>query len=200
VIRLMYRGALVIWLLSPTRALAGGAIALSVVSMVAACGGQASVSLPGKALPGKAPAAAAASAPALSARQQVVTAYTGYLSALAAADDSRSAARARAILGKYLPASTIGSAVSAFRAYWRRGEVSYGSVVPHLLRVRVSGDRAYVHDCQDTTGSGLADARTGQAIPGTMGTGYENLITRLQRVRGRWLVMIQTVLVASCQA
>jgi hypothetical protein len=129
----------------------------------------------------------------LTVREQVVAAYTGYTTAMAAAFASRSPARVRELLRPYLDAATIRNAVGAFRRAWAAGEVSYGQVVQHVIGVRIQGRAAWVHDCENASHAGLQYARTGQIVPGSLGMPDDNIVTRLSLVHGYWIVSVQTV-------
>jgi hypothetical protein len=124
-------------------------------------------------------------------RQQVLAALTGYTAALGQAEQSRSVAVARRLLRPYLAVSRIGGLVSAVSAIWARGNRFYGDDVLHIIGVHIDGHRAYVHDCDDTTGMGLEGAATGQALPGSAGVRDANLVTRLDQVAGHWVVESQ---------
>jgi hypothetical protein len=166
------------------------------VLAVAGCGGQASVALPQQTAAPSAPAVAATDPPA-TPRQQVTAAYTGYWQALGQALDTRNAAQARAILAQYVTGASIPLLISGFRADWARDEIQYGSPVPHILSVQVSGDHAAVHDCADFSNAGVQDARTGQVV-GSLGNPHVNVISTLVLVHGRWLVSNQVPVVLSC--
>jgi hypothetical protein len=134
----------------------------------------------------------ALAAPAVpTSRQRVVAALAGYVTALGQAERSRSRASARRILRPYLAADRIGGLVQALSAIWARGEAFYGGDVLHVLTVRIGGGRAYVHDCDNTSGMGLEYASSGQAVPGSSGSAHDNVVTRLELVRGRWQVESQ---------
>jgi hypothetical protein len=163
---------------------------------VAGCGGQASVALPHKSAP-PAVAPAAVNDPTLTVRQQVIAAYTGYWQALGQALDSQNAGRAQAILARYVPAVSIPSLISSFKADWAQGEIQYGGPVPHIIGVQVTGGHAAVHDCADFSNAGLQDARTGQ-VAGSLGNPHVNLISTLVLTHGRWLVSNQVPVVLSC--
>lgn len=143
---------------------------------------------PSVAVPG--PAVTATAGP-LTPRQRVAVALAGYATALTQAEDSRSAAAARQLLRPYLVAGRIAGVVSAISAVWSRGEVFYGQDVLHILSLRIEGRRAYAHDCDDTSGMGLAMAASGQAVPGSAGVVHANLLTQLVKVDGRWMVASQ---------
>jgi len=157
---------------------------------LAACSSAAArVQLPAKA------AAAASAAPrplaALTPRQQVIAALVGYAAALSQAEQSRSSAAARRLLRPYLAANRIGSLVRAVSTIWARGDAFYGQDVLHILAVRIEGRRALVHECDNTSGMGLEEAASGQAVPGSSGVAHDNLVTRLELTRGHWLVESQ---------
>lgn len=173
-------------------------LAAFLTPLLAACGGAAAqVQLPAK-------VAATTSAPPavrpLTPRQQVAVAFSGYTAAMTAAFDSRSPAQVRQLLTPYLDKATISNAIRAFSQAWGRSEVSYGHAEHHILGVRIRGTAAWVHDCDDTSGSGLAYSGTGQVVPGTLGTPDENLVTRLNLVNGHWLIGVQTVEDVPCRA
>jgi hypothetical protein len=167
----------------------------ALVLAVAGCGGPANVALPGKAAPEASPAAAAG-APQ-TPQDQVVAAYNGYWQALGQALDAQNAANARAILAPYAASALIPSLISGFQSDWARGEVQYGSPVPHILSVRITGGRANVHDCADFSNAGVRSASTGQVIGG-LGDSRVNMISTLVLSDGRWLVSNQVPVVLSC--
>jgi hypothetical protein len=165
-------------------------LAAGLMPALAACSGAAAqVQLPAKAA---AATSAAAGAPAaLTPRQQVIAALAGYTTALGQAEQSRSSAAARRLLRPYLAANRIGGLVQSVSAIWTKGDAFYGEDVLHVLTVRIERGRAFVHDCDNTSGMGLAYAASGQTVPGSAGVAHENLVTRLDLVRGRWQVESQ---------
>jgi hypothetical protein len=183
----------------PARPIARLVILACLVSLLAGCAGVAtSVRLPSKAAP---TSAASVERPRpLSPRQQVVAAYTGYTSAVAAAFNSRNPATVRRLLRPYLNAPTIKNFVRTFSTAWAKDEVSFGHIVLHILSVKIRGNAAWVHDCDNTSGSGLKNARTGQIVPGSVGSSHSNLVTRLNRVHGKWQIDVQTVEDVPCKA
>lgn len=177
----------------------GAAAVVLAAGLVSACsGGAALVNLPAR--PDAATRAVNTARPApASPRQQVVAAYTSYNNALQQAQNTRNARQVQAIMANYVPASSIPAFVSAFRQEWAHGEIGYGAAVSHILHVRlVSRAEAVVDDCLDTTHSGLQYVRTGTVVPGTVGTGHDNLATTLVRRNGRWLVATQTPVEVPC--
>jgi hypothetical protein len=170
----------------------------TVVLAIAGCGGQAPVALPQKSATGPAGSpVVAATNPPMTTSQRVVAAYTGYWQALGQALDTRNAAGARAVLAQYTTAASIPALISGFKTDWAHGEIQYGSPVPHILSVRVTGDHATVHDCADFSNAGVQSASTGQVIGG-LGSPRVNMISTLVRTHGRWLVSNQVPVVSTC--
>jgi hypothetical protein len=179
-------------------------LVVCLLPLIAACAaGPPSVRLPAKtkvqaASAGGARAAAATVRQSLSPRQQVVTAYLGYTAAMTDAFNSRSPAQVRQLLSPYLDAATVSTAIRSFSQAWGKNEISYGQVERHIIGVRIQGAAAWVHDCDDTSNSGLQFAGTGQIVPGTLGLPDDNLMTRLTLVRGHWVIAVQTIEDVSC--
>jgi hypothetical protein len=172
------------------------AVIAGLTGTLAGCGsGPAKVPLPARP-PHVTVAAAAPARP--SARQRVLDAYRGYWAATSRAVDSRSPARARAILAGYIPSGAIGGLIRGLRSLWRNDETSYGNPVLHIISVTVSPrGTAVVHDCVDMSHAGLADRRTGQIVGG-LGQSNENLITKLVLRHGRWLVAGENPVIRAC--
>jgi hypothetical protein len=178
------------WQTAPRTWRVPAVLAAGLAPALAACSGAvAQVQLPAKAA--AATSAAAGTPAALTPRQRVVAALAGYTTALAQAEHSGSSAAARRLLRPYLAANRIGGLVQSVSTIWIRGDAFYGQDVRHVLTVRIERGRAFVHDCDNTSGMGLADAASGQAMPGSAGVAHENLVTRLELVRGRWQVESQ---------
>jgi hypothetical protein len=164
---------------------------------VAGCGAaQAPVALPPR-------AAAHSPAPAVvvrpSARQQVISAYTAYWQATGAATDAGQAARARAILGPYLPPSSLPAMIAALRQDWAAHAVTDGSPVLHITAVSVSRATATVSDCVDLSHAGLRDARTGRVFPHSFGSPRASYFASLVRRGGHWRVSNLVPVVAPCE-
>jgi hypothetical protein len=171
-------------------------VAAGFLILTAGCSASpASVALPRRSSPAT---AANAAAPRLTPRQQVIAAYTGYTQTLPEAESTRSAVQVRALMAPYLSASGIAALLRAFRAVWRKHEISYGRPVTHIMRVTITGSRAVVDDCANDSHSGLEDASTGRTITATLGSSRVNLVTSLIRVHGRWLIGMQNVLLVPC--
>jgi hypothetical protein len=165
-------------------------LAACLAPALAACSGAAAqVDLPAR--PAAATPATSDPPAALTPRQEVIAALAGYVTALSQAEQSRSRATARRILGPYLVADRIGGLVQAVSTIWVRGDAFYGQDMVHVLSVRVEGRRAFVHDCDNTSGMGLVYAASGQTVPGSAGVAHDNVVTRLELERGRWQVESQ---------
>jgi hypothetical protein len=168
------------------------AAAAAAAPLLAGCGGGAAPArLPAK--PAAPTRAAAASAAPASPRQQVIAALTGYTAALSAADKSRAAPVARRLLQRYLAAGRIDGVVQTMSSIWAKGEVFFGQDDLHVLSVTISGQSAFVYDCDDTSGMGLAYQGTGEIVPGSAGVTELNVITHLALTGGRWLVQFQVI-------
>jgi hypothetical protein len=165
-------------------------------ALVACSPEPAQVELPAK--PAAATPAALSEPAAATPRQQVLAALTGYTAALGRAEQSRSDTMARQLLRPYVAAGRIGGLVEAVSAIWAKGDRFYGEDVLHVLSVRIDGRRAFVHDCDDTSSMGLENAATGQILPGRAGVQHANLVTRLDQVAGRWMVVSQLPVDVPC--
>ena len=172
------------------------AVACEMPALVACSSEPAQVGLPVKSV--AATPAASREPVAEAPRQQVLAALTGYTAALGRAEQSRNVTMARRLLRPYLAAGRIRGLVAAVSTIWARGDSFYGEDVLHVIGVRVDGSRAFVHDCDDTSGMGLESAATGAALPGSAGVPDANLVTRLDRVAGHWLVESQLPEGVSC--
>jgi hypothetical protein len=175
-----------------------GAIAcLAALLAAAGCAGQADVTLPARS---QRPAAAAVvTDPGLAAREQVISAYTGYWQANSAAVDAGNAAAARAVLAPYVTASAIPGFVAALRPDWAGHAVSAGSPALHILSITVTGSRALVHDCIDLSHAGLQNARTRKVYPRSFGSPHANFYADLVLSQSRWLVSNLVPVVAPCE-
>jgi hypothetical protein len=170
------------------RAAAGAVLALV---LVGCGGGSSSVRLPSK-QPAATRDATGTTAPA-SPRQQVIAALAGYTAALSEADKSRSPSAARLLLEPYLAAGRIDGVVQTMSSIWAKGEVFFGQENLHVLTVSVTGQTAFVHDCDDTSAMGLAYQATGEVVPGSVGVSALNVVTSLALTGGRWLVQFQVI-------
>ncbi len=180
---------------APSRRRSRVAVSAALTALTVLAGGCGGAAAPVR-LPVKPPAATQAATSAAvtpSPRQQVVAALAGYTAALGAAGKSRDAVVARRLLQPYLAANRIDGVVQTMSGIWAKGEVFFGRDILHVLGVTVSGQSAFVHDCDDTSGMGLAYQATGAVVPGSSGTPELNIVTHLALADGRWLVEFQLI-------
>jgi hypothetical protein len=176
---------------------------VSVLALVACTGAVAQVHLPApasrSAIPRQSAAATASgrggvSTPLrLTQREQVVAAFSAFVTALRAAEMSKNASDARLMLRKYLVPKRIDGLVQAIAAIWAKGESFYGKEIVRVSSVTIRGGRAFVRSCDDTSAMGLATTVTGQAVPGSVGAPQTNLVTCLDLLDGRWLVAFELI-------
>jgi predicted small lipoprotein YifL len=185
--------------LAVCRAAAG----LTAVASLAACGASAaSVSLPPK--QSSAPTAAATtSAAPTSAKQAVIDAYMAFWPASSQAEKTDNASKAQEILAPYVASTYISYMISGMQSAWSKDEVSWGASVEHIQSVVVatlnSGEQtAVVRDCQDDSNSGLANAQTGDLVPGTLGSAEQELYTSMGLMNGHWLIEQVTFVGDTC--
>lgn len=129
-------------------------------------------------------------------------AWLAFWAAGTAADKTLSAARASVILAATAAPSYVSKVIQGMQADWAKDEVTYGQPVEHKIKVSIvtvgGAEQAFVTDCQDAAGTGLANARTGQHIAGTAGAPHAELYGDLGLVDGRWLVGNVTFVGTQC--
>lgn len=87
----------------------------------------------------------------------------------------------RATLKNYSTGAYLGFQVRQIISARADNQEPWGTVIRHIGQVQVTDGKATVHDCQDASGAGLADVRTGRLIAGTRGPKQRNLIAYLVR-------------------
>jgi predicted small lipoprotein YifL len=185
--------------LAVCRAAAG----LAAIASLAACGTSTpTVTLPPKQSSAPAATASSSGAPA-SAKQAVIDAYLAFWPESSQAEKTGNATKARAILAPYVVSAYISYMISGMQSAWAEGEVSWGTTVEHIQSVTVatlnSGERtAVVRDCQNDSDSGLANARTGALVAGTLGSAEQELYTSMGLVNGHWLIEQVTFVGDTC--
>jgi len=190
---------------------AATAITASTAAVVAVagagCGGaQPPVALPARATAAAAPASvtpAASPSPVTGTRQGAIAAYMSIWPAGDRAEQSGSAARARAILAPYATASYARFMVGGMRGFWRRHQLATGYMTDHVMRAAVATSRrgqqaAIIVDCQDAQHHQLTQAATGRIIPGTRGPRRARLYAALTFSGDRWLVNQITYVSGTC--
>jgi hypothetical protein len=164
------------------------ASAVAGVTLLSGCSSPASVPLPARSTSLHAPATSQSPSGTGSARQQVIAAYTAYFPASQAAE-AAAPARAQAILAPYAAQPYLGRVLAQMASYRARDEAASGYVVPHVIKVTVTGRLATVYDCQDASHATLTDTRTGKITPPLKGSARTYLIASLARgTDGRWRI------------
>jgi hypothetical protein len=177
------------------------ALTLAACAVLGVLGLLAGGPVPGRMLPasqaGRVRAAAVVVSP--SATAAVIAAYTAYFPALLAAEPLPQA-RAAAMLAPYAAQPYLGHVLAQIAAYQANDEVSWGSLVPHVTSVQVSGNQAVVRDCQDASSAWLVSSATGRVIPGTTGYARTSLVAALARGSdGRWRLTFLGHLTDPCE-
>jgi hypothetical protein len=101
--------------------------------------------------------------PAPTVEQQVLAQYGGFWAALPEASRAPAAQREQ-ILARYAGDPELRSLLDGMADQDRQGRVFYGEDVPRPEIEMLSADRgvAVIRDCQDSSGAGVQDAKTGQ--------------------------------------
>ena len=166
-----------------------GTTALTLALLSGGCGGHD----PRNTLPSNTPVGGApgSSAPSLSPstatpKDAVVAAYTGFFSAVSQALQSPPE-RTRTIVQGYASGSYLDFEIRQVVDHQARHLEPWGKAVVHVTDVELNQGTAKVHDCQDASNAGLADARTHQLVPQSRGTAHRNLIAEMTLGGdGRW--------------
>jgi len=162
------------------------ASAVAGVTLLSGCSSPASVPLPARSTSLHAPATPQSPSGTGSARQQVIAAYTAYFPVLEHAE-AASPARAKAMLAPYAAQPYLGTVLAQMSSYRARDEAASGYVIPHVIKVTISGRLATVYDCQDASHATLTNTRTGKVTPPLQGSARTYLIASLALGRdGRW--------------
>jgi hypothetical protein len=156
---------------------------------VAACGGGgAKVHLPSSTPLSTPPRSPSPTSLARSGKAAVAAAYT----ALFPATDRALLARPeqiRAILQPYVTGDYLDLSVRGIIDEQARHLEPFRHVVVHITKIDIKQDTATVHDCQDASNAGLADARTHQLDPKTRGSAHRTLVAQMTLGGdGRWRV------------
>ncbi|WP_433432252.1 hypothetical protein [Nonomuraea sp. CA-141351] len=116
--------------------------------------------------------------------QAVATAYRNlYVSGQQA--ERTSPERRRPLLANVATQPLLDRMVRGIAALQATGRVTWGNPVLHTFDVKVNGDKASLHDCQDATETGQADAKTGERL--THGTTDTHLVVTFRKGEdGAW--------------
>jgi hypothetical protein len=100
---------------------------------------------------------------------------------LAPASRRAKPAEERALLGAFVSDPALKSLLAGISRERQRGRVFYGADLPRPSIQTLSEDRAIavVNDCQDSTGSGVFDLKTGRKL--TKGVARNHVIATLHR-------------------
>lgn len=161
-----------------TRSWRAGLAGLVLAGLVAGCGGGGGVrvrlpsSAPLSAPPGSSPAPSRSSGAAVAA---------AYAALFPAADRALLAPpeQIRAILAPYATDAYLDLTVRGVVDAQARHLEPWGHVVVHITKIDIGRGTATVHDCQDASNAGLADARTHRLDPKTRGSVHRNLIANM---------------------
>lgn len=133
-------------------------------------------------------------------RDAVVAAYTGFFPAVDQALRAP-AEQIRAILGPYVAGDFLDFQVRQLVNQQAQHLEPWGRVIVHVTKVDIGQDQATVHDCQDASNAGLANAQTHELIPASRGTAHRNLTARLTLGGdGRWRLSDLRQFKAACRA
>lgn len=178
---------------------AGAAVLVAVIALaLAACAGPLKpVALPHKSTLPSLPAPSPS--PTESMEQQVSATMTNYNMALEKAEKSNDAAQASALLSPYLDPDSVKKTVAVLTSLWSQGEIFYGDIISHVLRVTVDGTSAVAYDCDDTSSAGREYAANGKVVPGSQGVPDLNLATQMSLDGDHWTIGIQTIADKPCK-
>lgn len=166
---------------SPHCTLGIGALGICLL-MSAGCGGHGSrVALPTTKPPAAPPMGSSlppVSAPATTAKNAVIAAYTGFFPA---ADQALKAPpeQIKPILKDYATGWYLDFEIRQMVDQQAQHLEPWGHVVAHITKIELQQSTATVHDCQDASNAGLANAQTHQLIPTSRGTSHRNLTATL---------------------
>jgi hypothetical protein len=119
-------------------------------------------------------------------RNAVIAAYTALFPAVGEALRSPPE-RARSIMENYVTGSYLDFEIRQIVDHQARHLEPWGRTIVHVTKVELHQSTAKVHDCQDASNAGLADARTHQLVPQSRGNTHRNLIADLMLGSdGRW--------------
>lgn len=126
--------------------------------------------------------------PSASSEQELVLGqYRKFWASLTAVSRMPAAER-RAALAPYTVDPQLKSLLAGMAATDKKGQVFYGADKPRATQASISSDgaRAVIDDCQDSTGAGVADLKSGKRL--TFGSARNHVVVTMQRVDSEWKV------------
>jgi hypothetical protein len=128
----------------------------------------------------------ATSSPTPATEQAILEQYRKFWSSLTPISRS-SAAQRRAALAPFTMDPELKSMLAGLSKLDRQGRVLYGENKPRpRVTVAPDGASAVVDDCQDSTGAGSADRRTGAHL--TVGVARNHVVVTMKRQAETWKV------------
>ncbi|MGF7235710.1 MAG: hypothetical protein ACQSGP_12245 [Frankia sp.] len=116
----------------------------------------------------------------------ILTRYSNFWHVLPRASGSPPGLRQR-LLADYLVDPELSRALEAMAAQDALGRVLYGADVPRPVLRRTDGTSAEVVDCQNSSGAGVRDRRSGERV--TVGSDHNPVLARLTRgPGGQWRI------------
>lgn len=157
---------------------------LAATTSVAACTGN---SAPSPTTAAAKPAASATSTPSTPTDEDAVLAVYRELYVAGPRAEHAPSAKRRAILERVAAPPLLDTMLKGITVLRASGRVTWGQPVLHTFDVRVQGDRAALHDCQDARKAGQADDRTGKRL--THGMPATHMVAALIKgADGAWRV------------
>jgi hypothetical protein len=169
-----------------------------VLGLTAGCGHGSTADLPTKRAPSVGRLETRSASPPMSPKDIASAAYAASFAAVNEALQSPPE-RIRSILSNYMTGEFLDFQIRQLLDEQARHLEPWGRVVVHITTVDIQQDRATIHDCQDASNAGLADAQTHQLVPELRGVAHRNLTAKLTLGGdGRWRVSNLTQFKGGC--
>lgn len=131
-------------------------------------------------------------------KQAIIDTYTGLWPAIKRAERVPAAQR-RQVLSRHLEEPELGSLLQQIAEHEADGLRVYGQAVVHVTDVEVRGQKATLHDCRDSSQTGLIDEDTGEKV--TVGVEEDHVIATLAQNRAdEWRIKQVRHVEKSCSA
>ncbi|MUN35371.1 hypothetical protein [Actinomadura litoris] len=156
--------------------------ALGTILMLSSCGSnEKAAALPSLTRPTRMPA----STPSAHDEEEVKKAYTATISLLDHVDSLPIAVRKQQ-LSQFMGEPQLSRVLGGIQKNQSENHASYGKIVTHIRSLEITGNSAILHDCQDSSRTGLLDVTSGKKI--NRGVKEERVKAHLSRDSGRWIV------------